>query len=274
MCRGETFRPALLRLGELRSILPLNTHILALTATANQNVQKKIKRIIGMPDMKVIFVSPSKENLTYSVAEYVSISSNFTAILNELIIARECYPRTIIFCRKYQHCSDIYTFFKRGLGKEFTHPIDAPSDAPQFRLVDMFVSCTDEATKTSIINSFTIHKSPLRIVISTIAFGMGIDCCNVTQVIHLGPPDDIESYVQETGRAGRNGETASCTLLVTKQWRRFVDDENMIEYVENNSICRRDILFPDEQSSRPKSKCLCCDICQATCTCDKCASKF
>lgn len=239
MYRGEQFRPTLLRLGELRSLLPSSANILALTATANQKVQKGIKRIMGTPNMKLIYVSSSKENLVYSVCKYVDIASTFTPILDELKIARECLPRTIIFCRKYSDCSDLYTFFKRGLGKEFTHPTDAPN-AAQFRLVDMCVSCTDEATKNSIIKSFT-RDSPLRIVISTVAFGMGIDCSDVGKIIHLGPPDDIESYIQETGRAGRNGQTAYCTLLITKQWKRFVADENMIEYVENNSICRRNL---------------------------------
>ncbi len=58
--------------------------------------------------------------------------------------------------------------------------------------------------------------SQLRIVIATIAFGMGIDCPDVQSIIHLGPSDDLESYIQETGRAGRDGQTAYAKLLITK----------------------------------------------------------
>ena len=46
----------------------------------------------------------------------------------------------------------------------------------------------------------------IRIVISTIAFGMGVDCADVRQIVYVGMPDDTESYIQETGRAGRDGK--------------------------------------------------------------------
>ena len=106
-------------------------------------------------------------------------------------------------------------FFLNGLKQDLTEPSDAPNIA-EFRIVDMFTSCTDKATKSKIMELFT-NPSQLRIVIATIAFGMGIDCPDVHQNIHLGPPDDLESYIQETGRAGRNGNTAYATLLKTKR---------------------------------------------------------
>ena len=88
----------------------------------------------------------------------------------------------------------------------------------------MFTSCSDEVVKDNIIKLFT-SPSQLRVVISTVAFGMGIDCPDVENVIHLGPPEDLESYIQETGRGGRDGQKAYATLLVTKGYRRYVDDE-------------------------------------------------
>ena len=78
----------------------------------------------------------------------------------------------------------------------------------------MFTSVTDNYIKEDIIKLFT-KNSQLRIVVATIAFGMGIDCAGVREVVHVGAPDDVESYIQETGRAGRDGQAALAMLLVT-----------------------------------------------------------
>ena len=142
----------------------------------------------------------------------------------------------------------------------------------QFRLVDMYTSCTDEATESMIVQKFT-RPSQLRIVIATVAFGMGIDCPDVHDIFHLGPPGDVESYIQETGRAGRNGMVAYATLLKTKNWKRYIDDEYMISYLENEDVCRRKVLFCHMEGYHTVEgivKCLCCDVCQKSCQCSVC----
>ena len=102
----------------------------------------------------------------------------------------------------------------RSLGCEVTEPIDAP-DIPEYRLVDMFISVTDSDHKELIISLFT-KPSQLRVVVATVAFGLGIDCLDVRQIVHIGMPEDVESYIQETGRARRDGEHALETLLKAK----------------------------------------------------------
>ena len=82
--------------------------------------------------------------------------------------------------------------------------------------MDIFTSVTDQSQKDGILDAFT-RDSQLRIVIATIAFGMGIDCPDVRQIVHIGLPDDIVSYIQETGRAGRDGQLSLATLLITKE---------------------------------------------------------
>ena len=108
---------------------------------------------------------------------------------------------------------------------------------------------------------------------ATIAFGMGVDCPDVRQVIHFGLPSDVESYVQETGRAGRDGHAAVATL-VKKSIPGVKRNQDMLEYASNNSKCRRDILFSyfDEyQRTFGAPLCMCCDVCAKLCQCLSCS---
>ena len=73
---------------------------------------------------------------------------------------------------------------------------------------------------------------------------MGVDCPNVRQVIHLGPPEEKEAYIQETGRAGRDGLQSFAILLLVKGMRQYVD-KDMKKYIMNCDLCRRNSLFSD-----------------------------
>ena len=79
----------------------------------------------------------------------------------------------------------------------------------------MYLSCTDSSVKEYISKLF-VTESHIRIIIATVAFGMGVDCPNVCQVIHLGPLEEKESYIQETGQAGCDGQQAFAMLLFIK----------------------------------------------------------
>ena len=114
-------------------------------------------------------------------------------------------------------------------------------------------------------------------VIGTIAFGMGLDSPNVRRVIHWGPSSDIESYVQETGRVGRDGEFATAILYFAKEElskARHVTDD-MISYVKNEDKCCKEVLFSSFDQTVfaiPTSlKCTCCDICKTVCSCVNCS---
>ncbi len=151
-------------------------------------------------------------------------------------------PRTLIYVRTYSLCGDIYKYFRKELKEEFTEPVGVP-DLVTFRMIEMFLSVTDPSHKDEIIRLFT-SDSQLRIVIASIAFGMGIDCPDIRQVVHVGLPDDTESYVQESGRAGRDGEPSISVLLRTKAHIQHVH-QVMKDYCINNEKCRRDALFEE-----------------------------
>ena len=269
--RGQTFRTVLDRIGEVRSILPDGLNIMALTATATKTLRYSVSRTIGMHNPFVIAIAPCKKNIMYSVQTFESVEITFKPVVDRLKGERISMPRMIIYGRSFGVCADVYLFFKSQLGEDITEPIDAP-DLAKFRLVDVFTSVTDQHQKDGIINAFT-RNSQLRIIIATVAFGMGIDCPDVRQIVHIGPPDDAESYIQETGRAGRDGQPSLAILLRTKQRWQHAED-SIKEYEANDDYCRRDLLFRDMDEYHHLdmgSKCLCCDICLQSCTCGSCS---
>ena len=78
----------------------------------------------------------------------------------------------------------------------------------------------------------------------TIAFGMGIDCPDVRQIIYWGVSSDVEMYMQESGRAGRDGKPACAVLFYKKSYLDTrTTTQNMIEYCKNTSVCRRSVLL-------------------------------
>lgn len=91
----------------------------------------------------------------------------------------------------------------------------------------------------------------------------------VKGVINYGPPKDMDSFVQQFGRAGRDGGQATALLLYNAKQCRNIDSD-MKEYISNISECRRDKLlsFYNATSSPNISKHACCDICAKTCSCD------
>ena len=146
----------------------------------------------------IVSVPPIKDNIFYCVSNKFTVTFSLGPVCDRLAHQRTDMGRTIIFCRTYDEVTAIYYFFKQQLGYGFTDPPGAP-DLTQFRLVDMYTHCTDQSVKDKILQQFTSSSTLPRVVIATIAFGMGIDCPDVWQIIHWGVPEGVETYVQETG---------------------------------------------------------------------------
>ena len=272
--RGDEFRVSFQRLGELRSIIPPQVNVMALTATATKTLRLQVCGILGMHDPILVEVSPEKSNIFLATGTFTSIIEIFTPIAERLKLNRTKLGKVIIFCKRRELCNKIYSFFEFYLKQDFTEPPNENPRIPECRLVDMFTSGTQLEVKDKIINSFKIPSSTLRIVIATIAFGMGIDCPNVRQIIHVGSPSDIESYVQHIGRAGRDN-LPSCALLLYGPNLMNHSDKTIKSYCSSDE-CRRNVLFCGFESyvSSIVSGCKCCDVCSKSCSCGACENNL
>ena len=218
----------------------------------------------------LIALSPYRANIFYTVQPYLVLEELATSLADELKSDVIDTPKTIIFCRKLEDTALLYMTLKQNLGYYFTYPAGYP-DVQQFRLVDMYTRACRTEFKEAIIRSFTLSQSVLRIVLATTAFGMGIDCPNIHRIIHWGPPANLEQYLQETGRAGRDGKQAEAILLFGKASKYVEEDIHVYANVDKH--CRRqklykNFLFYDNECNL--IGCKCCDVCARVCTCDEC----
>lgn len=150
------------------------------------------------------------------------------------------FPKTVIFCRSYSDTYNLFAKIRHKLGRGFTEPPGYPN-FDEFRIVELYTRVSKAEKREDIIKIIAIPDCKLRLIIATTAFGMGIDCPDIGRIIHWGLPSNIEEYVQETGRAGRDGKPAEAVLFGGKIGKHASSTMKM--YSDNTSLCRRRCLF-------------------------------
>ena len=258
------FRECYGHLHELRSLAP-NAKMIALTATATKLTKETILNILLMEKPFEIQESPNKPNVTYSVKCIQKDEDHemyFEFLVKELKSKGTSCERTIIYCQTIKQCSIIYGTIKGMLGNDIYFQTDEnPSN------VEMLHSCTPSANKEKILLSFQSVTGTIRLLVATIAFGMGVDCKGVHRVIHYGPAKNVETYIQETGRAGRDGAQSVVYLLYHGILLAHVEG-HMKQYVKTRE-CRREELLKHFYSTTWQHEVphFCCDNCAAECEC-------
>ena len=186
----------------------------------------------------------------------------FGWLTDELKQSREKTERTIIYCQTMRQCGLLYATIKALLGENMLI-----GNNSKHVLVEMLHSCTPEANKHNILESFQSDNGTIRLLIATIAFGMGLDCRGVHKVIHFGPSKNVESYVQETGRAGRDGHQSVAYVLYHGVMLNHID-AHMKSFIKTEECRRKTLLNHFESVSLyPEQPHLCCDNCATQCKC-------
>ncbi|XP_048763913.1 probable ATP-dependent DNA helicase RecS [Ostrea edulis] len=256
-CRGdEPFRVWYGKIGEIRSLI--QCPILLITATANKAARSDLKRKFAMNDCFELIDNPDRDNIKLFVKKVKStipIADLFLFLVRLLKEKKELCERYIIFCPSIKLCGDVFSAFKMEKTQN----------------IDMYHSKTIETVKENIKQDMQDENGKIRVLIATSAAGMGVNFKGVNNVIHFGPPKDMDSFVQQLGRAGRDGsQTAMALLLYNSRQCKNLDDD-MKKYIDNSDKCRRQVMLSaynyDPAENRVKH--LCCDICNASCSCGK-----
>ncbi|XP_070564310.1 ATP-dependent DNA helicase RecQ-like [Ptychodera flava] len=243
--KEKAFRKHYGQLGEIRSLIRSGVPIITLTATATMETRNVITKDLCMKDCIYVIENPNKPNIRYSLisAKFDDISTLFQWLVDDIATHGKNCPRILIFCRKKRHCSELFEFFNTSLGEKGYDCVTGETDY-KGRLFGMFHSKTDDDIKNHIISSFQDPDGIVRVVFTTVAFSMGMDVKGVHQVIHYGPSNDLDDYVQETGRAGRDTSRMSSAVLLTYKGCCISSriSKPMKEYCKNNSVCRRQLI--------------------------------
>ena len=245
---GDSFRPSYLELGNIIKKLKCKT-VTAFTATASDHVLNRIAQVLFDGDAHIVRGETDRPNIHYSVL-WAAAKQN--ALLE--LAAKEKRP-AIVFCSSRSRTKEIAFILAEFFARR------GETDTVRF-----YHAGLTREEKYEIEQWFYPKESA--VLVSTCAFGMGVDKKDIHTVIHYDAPSTAEAYVQEAGRAGRDGSPARAILLWSPRDSRKAlsfapqSREAVLSAFAQSSSCRRAILL----KALGEENCVCsgCDVCEKT----------
>ena len=249
---GHDFRPEYRQMAEIRKDFP-GAVCIALTATATPRVREDIMRSLEFQDSEAFISSFDRENLFLKIADKNDAENQ----LLDFLYTRQ-NQSGIIYCFSRRQVDDLsYLLEQEGYSVKPYH--------------------AGLGARERSVNQRAFIRDDVRIIVATVAFGMGINKPNVRYVVHFDMPQNIESYYQQIGRAGRDGLRSDCLLLFsysdTSKIRYFINQkegnekkvaeghlDELVKYLESRE-CRRKPLMSYFGEGYAKDDCGMCDNC-------------
>lgn len=191
---GHDFRPDYMHIKEYIEMLPVRPIVTAFTATATPEVKDDIIDRLGMDDPAVFVRGFDRPNLKFFVRENLKKKER---ILEALRITKSIAGNGIVYAITRKETEELVRIFEENGIRAAAYHAGMPAHK-----------------RSQIQNEFMENR--FKVIVATIAFGMGVDKADIRFVIHAGMPSSPEGYYQEAGRAGRDGEAAFCILLHSK----------------------------------------------------------